>query len=248
MTKVLNHIQSLKRKGIAILVDPDKCTSESLDELILNALQANIDYFLVGGSLISSDKLDMVFDKLKAVNSIPKITFPGNVMHIHKEADALLFLALISGRNPEFLIGQHVIAAPALKLSGQEVIPTAYILIDGGKQTTVSYISNTTPIPHDKNDIAVATAMAGEMLGLKLTYLDAGSGAKQAIAPEMINAVRQNTNNPLWIGGGINTIQKAEAALQAGADVIVVGNATEKDPGFILELGSMVKNFAIDLA
>ncbi len=240
MSRIFNSIQGLNKKGLAILVDPDKLDAAALDELIILSIQAKVDYFLVGGSLISSDNLDYTVKKLCEVKSIPTLLFPGNGQHIHPNANAILLLSLISGRNPEFLIGQHVIAAPSLKRSGLEIIPTGYMLIDGGQQTTASYISNTNPIPGDKADIAVATAMAGEMLGLKLLYLDAGSGAQKPVSSKMIRKVKAATQAPLLVGGGIDSVVKAELALQAGADIIVVGNATEKDPSFITELAKLM--------
>ncbi len=243
MPKILKKIASLKQKGLAILIDPDKVNQTSLNELIINAIRAKIDLFLVGGSLISSDKMDMVLETLSKVENIPKVIFPGNGLHINSRADGILLLSLLSGRNADFLIGQHVIAAPALKRSDLEILPTAYLLIDGGKQTTASYISNTTPIPNNKPDIAIATAMAGEMLGLKLIYLDAGSGAECSVRPEMIKAVKNNISLPLIIGGGINSSSKARDAYAAGADIIVVGNATEKDPNFITELAALRNEF-----
>ncbi|WP_095533193.1 geranylgeranylglyceryl/heptaprenylglyceryl phosphate synthase [Jiulongibacter sediminis] len=236
---ILEHIRSLRKKGLAVLIDPDKVNEEQLEELILISINAKVDFFLVGGSLINSDQLENVVTKLKEVKSIPTVLFPGNSQHISSEADAILLLSLISGRNPEFLIGQHVIAAPALKRSGLEILSTGYMLVDGGRQTTASYISNTTPLPHNKPDIAVATAMAGEMLGHKLIYMDAGSGADQTISAEMISAVKKQLDIPLIIGGGINTPEKAEKAWQAGADIIVIGNATEKEPGFITEVSKI---------
>jgi putative glycerol-1-phosphate prenyltransferase len=154
-------------------------------------------------------------------------------------------LSLISGRNPEFLIGQHVISAPVLRKSGLEILPTGYMLIDSGRQTTVSYISNTTPIPHDKPGIAACTAMAGEMLGLKLTYLDAGSGAMNPVSPEMIAAVRQSVDTPIIIGGGINSIKKAKNALSAGADVIVVGNGIEENIDLLREIAITVNCYQL---
>ena len=161
-------------------------------------------------------------------------------MQVNTKADAVFLLSLISGRNPELLIGQHVIAAPMLKQSGLEIISTGYLLVNGGVPTTVSYISNTTPVPADKNDIAVCTAMAGEMLGLKVLYMDAGSGAQQAIRPSMIKAVRENVNVPIIVGGGITTPEKAMESCKAGADIIVVGNAIEKDTSLIMRMASAI--------
>jgi geranylgeranylglyceryl phosphate synthase family protein len=150
---------------------------------------------------------------------------------------------LISGRNPEFLIGQHVIAAPALRQSNLQILPTGYMLVDSGRQTTASYMSGTTPLPHDKPTIAACTAMAGEQLGLRLIYLDGGSGAAYPVSPAMIRAVRQAVELPLIVGGGINTVEKAQAALTAGADLIVIGNQIEKAPEFLGQVSQVVQSF-----
>ena len=171
--------------------------------------------------------------------------FPGSPSQISKHADALLYLSLISGRNPELLIGQHVISAPFVKKSGLEIIPTGYIVVDGGAATTVSYISNATPVPTDKADIAMCTAMAGEMLGMKLIYMDAGSGAKKAISEEMIATVAQQIEIPLIIGGGIRDAEKAYLNCKAGADVIVIGNAIEKQPSLIKEMADAIHSIPV---
>jgi putative glycerol-1-phosphate prenyltransferase len=176
-------------------------------------------------------------------SGIPVIIFPGNAMQINQHADALLFLSLISGRNPEMLIGRHVLAAPLLKKSLLEVIPTGYMLIDSGAPTSVSYMSGTVPIPHDKNDIASCTAMAGEMLGLKLIYLDAGSGARYPVSPSMIAAVKKSVKIPLITGGGIRTPEKAYELCGAGSDMIVIGNVLEKDSSLLAEFSSAVHSF-----
>src|SRR5688572_12639988 len=173
------------QKSFAILIDPDKITTSSLSSLIDFSIEAKVDYFLVGGSLLVSDQLDQCIIEIKKQCSIPVILFPGSTSQVSKHADALLYLSLISGRNPELLIGQHVVSAPFVKKSGLEIISTGYTVIDGGAPTTVSYISNASPIPADKADIALCTAMAGEMLGKKIIYMDAGSGAKKAISEEM---------------------------------------------------------------
>lgn len=231
------------RKQLAVLIDPDKSEQGHLERLLQLSMQARVDLFLVGGSLITHNALDNCLDFLKANCTIPTIIFPGSVLQVSAHADAILLLSLISGRNPELLIGQHVIAAPYLKESGLEVVSTGYMLVDGGAPTTVSYISNTTPIPANKSDIAVCTAMAGEMLGFKILYLDAGSGAKHPISESMIQAVSQNTNVPLIVGGGIRTPEKAFANVQAGADVVVVGNILEKDPNLLPEMAAAVHSW-----
>jgi phosphoglycerol geranylgeranyltransferase len=230
-------------KSLAILLDPDKLDVYSLNQRIEAINAYKIDYIFVGGSLITSDKLDWLLSELKTRTTAPKIIFPGHGTHINDKADGILLLSLISGRNAEFLIGQHVVSAPILKRSSLEILPVGYILIDGGKPTTVSYISNTSPIPADKPDVAAATALAGNLLGLKLIYLDAGSGAENAIRPELISAVKKSIDTPLIVGGGINTIEKASAAWQAGADIIVVGNAIESNPAFLDQLAEAKAEF-----
>jgi len=242
--KLLSALRERHREGkksIAVLVDPDKAEDASrLHQLINLASENCIDYFFVGGSLITTTNLSEVVGKIKENVNIPVILFPGNSIQIEPTADAILFLSLISGRNPELLIGQHVIAAPILRNTKMEVIPTGYLLVNSGKITSVAYISNTTPIPDDKYSLAACTAMAGEMLGLQLIYLDAGSGAEKEINPRMITSVRKSVGVPLIVGGGINTAQKAITALEAGADVIVIGNALEKDPELLTEVSEKV--------
>jgi phosphoglycerol geranylgeranyltransferase len=181
-----------------------------------------------------------VVQKVKKETDIPVIIFPGSPSQVTRYADALLYLSLISGRNPELLIGQHVISAPIVRQSGLEIISTGYMVIDGGAPTTVSYISNAAPIPHDKNEIAVCTAMAGEMLGMKLIYMDAGSGARRPITETMISAVASHIDIPLVIGGGITNPEKAYLNCKAGADIIVVGNAIEKDFSLLREMSDAV--------
>ena len=228
------------KKSFAVLVDPDNASFESLTSLIKLARQASVDYFFVGGSLVVSGYLDECVQTIKQECDIPVVLFPGSPSQLSKDADALLYLSLISGRNPELLIGQHVISAPAVKASGLEIISTGYMVIDGGAPTTVSYISNASPLPSDKSDIAVCTAMAGEMLGLKLIYMDAGSGAKRPVSESMIRQVAASVSIPLIVGGGITHPEKAHLNCKAGADVIVIGNAIEKDPGLIKEISEAV--------
>lgn len=228
------------KKALAVLIDPDKAAPPHLDALVKLSLDAAVDYFFVGGSLVVSDNLDACIQGIKDRCAIPVILFPGSPSQISPAADALLYLSLISGRNPELLIGQHVLSAPAVKRSGLEVLPTGYMVIDGGAPTTVSYISNATPIPSDKSDIALCTALAGEMLGLKLIYMDAGSGAKRPITEAMIEAVAGQISVPLIVGGGIRDAEKAYLNCRAGADVIVVGNSLEKDPLLIREMAAAV--------
>ena len=229
------------KKSIAVLVDPDKAEDPGKLLHLINLASENcIDYFFVGGSLVTSTNLSEVVRKIKENVSLPVVLFPGNSIQIDPSADGILFLSLISGRNPELLIGQHVVSAPILRNTRLEVIPTGYILINSGKITSVAYISNTTPIPDDKYSLAACTAMAGEMLGLQLIYLDAGSGAEKEINARMISTVRKSVNIPLIVGGGINTAQKAITALEAGADLIVIGNALEKDPDLLTEVSEKI--------
>lgn len=229
------------KKSIAVLVDPDKAEDESkLLQLVHLASENCIDFFFVGGSLITTSNLSSVVNLIKENVTIPVILFPGNSVQVEPAADALLFLSLISGRNPELLIGQHVIAAPIIKNSKLEVIPTGYLLINSGRTTSVAYISNTTPIPDDKYSLAACTAMAGEMLGLQSIYLDAGSGAEKEISAKMIATVRKAVGVPLIVGGGINTSQKALSALEAGADMIVIGNSLERNPNLLIEISDKV--------
>ncbi|MFZ9701284.1 MAG: geranylgeranylglyceryl/heptaprenylglyceryl phosphate synthase [Flavobacteriales bacterium] len=232
--------KSQEKKSFAVLIDPDKIEKGSLNKLIALGHASNVDYWLVGGSLVVSNRLDEIVLQLKTHSQIPVVLFPGSPSQISRHADALLYLSLISGRNAELLIGQHVLSAPFIKQSGLEVLSTGYMVIDGGAPTTVSYISNATPIPSNKNEIAFCTALAGEMLGMKLIYMDAGSGAQRPIETAMIKAVADQINVPLIIGGGITTPEKAVANCKAGADLIVVGNAIEKDPSLIQEISDAI--------
>ncbi len=235
------------RKSFAVLIDPDKVNEQKITELSGLTAEANVEYLLVGGSLVISNHLDEVVKQIKRQCSIPVILFPGTPSQVSRYADALLYLSLISGRNPELLIGQHVISAPFVKQSGLEIISTGYMVIDGGAPTTVSYISNATPIPSNKNEIAMCTAMAGEMLGMKLIYMDAGSGAERPITEAMIAGVADAIEIPLVVGGGITDPEKAYLNCKAGADVIVVGNAIEKDLSLIKEISATVHSVPVRL-
>lgn len=238
---ILKQRSKQGKKSIAVLVDPDKAEdSIRLQQLINLASENCIDFFFVGGSLVTTTNLSNVIHRIKENVNIPVILFPGSSLQIDPGADGILFLSLISGRNPDLLIGQHVIAAPILKNNKMEVMPTGYILINSGKTTSVAYISNTTPIPDDKYSLAACTAMAGEMLGLQMIYIDAGSGAEKEISAKMISSVRKAIDVPLIVGGGINTIQKALTALESGADMIVIGNALEKDVDLLIGIADKV--------
>jgi putative glycerol-1-phosphate prenyltransferase len=226
---VYQHILTTRpEKLLAVLVDPDKHTADSLRQLTEVIRATPVDFVFVGGSLVAG-RPDQVVDILKESLKKPVVLFPGSLLQISPNADAVLLLSLISGRNPEFLIGNHVVAAPFLKNSRLEVIPTGYILIENGFTSSVEYMSNTKPLPARKPDIAVATAMAGEMLGMKLIYLEGGSGANHPIQPELIEQVKKNITIPLIVGGGIRTSEDLQMVAEAGADLIVIGNALENN-------------------
>lgn len=243
----LTERKRLGKKSFAVLIDPDKVNDNSVGQLVRLAMDAKVDYFFVGGSLVISNYLDECLQLIKKSCPIPTILFPGSPSQVSKYADALLYLSLISGRNPELLIGQHVVSAPFVKKSGLEIMPTGYMVVDGGAPTTVSYISNASPLPADKNEIAMCTAMAGEMLGMQLIYMDAGSGAKRPITESMIAKVAQSIHVPLIIGGGITDPEKAYLNCKAGADVIVVGNAIEKDASLIKEMAAAVHSVPVSI-
>ncbi|MDQ3072198.1 MAG: geranylgeranylglyceryl/heptaprenylglyceryl phosphate synthase [Bacteroidota bacterium] len=228
------------KKSFALLIDPDKYTASSLEHTIGIAVQSGVSFIFVGGSLLAGSSVSETIKVIKSFSDLPVFIFPGSTLQFSQEADALLFLSLISGRNADLLIGRHVEIAPYLKASSVEVIPTGYMLVDCGRQTTASYISNTQPLPSDKPDIAVCTAVAGEFLGLRLIYMDGGSGAAMPIPPQMISAVKDNISIPLIVGGGIRTKKALQDACNAGADVIVVGNAIESDPELLLHFADAI--------
>lgn len=228
-------------KQFAILVDPDKMTNDRIEQVCSLAADCGVDYIFVGGSLLTNGSMSNCIRRIKYACNIPVVLFPGNTNQVDEQADALLFLSLISGRNADLLIGKHVTSAPIIREKKLEAIPTGYMLIESGNTTTALYMSNTHPIPHDKPDIASCTAMAGEMLGLKMIFMDAGSGAHIPVSEEMIRLVRKSVQVPLIIGGGINTPEKAAANCKAGADMIVVGNSIEKNQSVISEIAEAIK-------
>ncbi len=237
--RLLDKLTGLRlrgRKALAVLLDPDDFEPARLQHLLLLTRQHPVDFFLVGGSLVLTEHQAALIALLKAeAPQVPVLLFPSHALHVDPAADGILLLSLISGRNPDFLIGQHVVAAPRLRQSGLQILPTGYMLVDSGRPTTASYISGTAPLPHDKPGIAAATALAGEQLGLRLMYLDGGSGAQHPVSAAMIRAVREAVEVPIIVGGGLNTAGKVHAALAAGADMVVVGNHIERDPGFLAE-------------
>lgn len=240
MNGILQSLQGSDKK-LAILIDPEKMHStQALLPLIkkVNILQPH--FIFVGGSTVTEQELTACLTILKTETNIPLIIFPGSQTQVSKQADGILFLSLISGRNPDYLIGHQVKSAHVIKSLGIEAISTGYVLIDGEKNSSVAYVSQTTPIPNDQINIAVQTAVAGEMLGLKTIFMDAGSGAKKAISSNMIKAVKENISVPLIIGGGIRTIASVESAFSSGADVVVIGNKIEEDIDFLLDLKNVI--------
>jgi len=241
---VFEHIS--KESGqIALLIDPEKAIkTDKLLDLIQKATFAGVHYFFVGGSTVHRKDIERVVALLKANSSIPIVLFPGAGHQLSADADALLFLNLISGRNPDFLIGHHVQCAEEVLGMDLEVIPTGYILIDGGKLTSVAYVSQTTPIPRDQLSIARQTAIAGHLMGQQLIYFDAGSGALQSVPTELVQEVKTILPTPIIVGGGIRTIEAIEALKIAGANIIVIGNKIEEDIDFLLDIRSFIQRGA----
>ena len=242
--KILQNKES-NRKMLAILLDPDKCRGGILAATI-SALKTSLpDFIFVGGShtLRSTDSFIAV---LKEETKAEVVLFPGNASQFTDKADAMLFLSLVSGRNSEFLIGQHVSSAMAIKKSEIEVISTGYVLIDGGKPSSVEYMSNTRHIPHDKKEIALSTAVAAELLGMKMIYLEAGSGAELPVSEDMITLVAEGLSIPLIVGGGIKSIEALQTAYSAGADLVVVGNIFETAPEKIAEFIECGKSYYLN--
>jgi putative glycerol-1-phosphate prenyltransferase len=223
-----------RKKSIALLLDPDKAKGDSLQNILIIANESKTDYIFAGGSLTFTS-IDNLIIEIRKLCSIPVILFPGNLLQLTLNADMILLLSLISGRNPELLIGNHVIAAPHLKDIREKLVSVGYILISCGEKTSVEYISQTEAIPCDKPEIAIATAIAGEMLGLQMIYLEAGSGATKPVPVNLVKAVRQNVSIPLAVGGGIKNKEAVEAIFNAGADLIILGNACEKNPELLIE-------------
>lgn len=221
-------------KSVALLLDPDKITDDGLREIIAIAAKNRTDYIMAGGS-ITFNSTDSLIEKVKSLCRIPVVLFPGNLLQLSRKADAILLLSLISGRNPELLIGNHVIAAPYLRDIREKLISVGYILVGCGSKTSVEYISQTEAIPPDKTDIVVATALAGEMLGLDMIYLEGGSGALNPVPPAIIKAVRNEISIPLAAGGGLRSREEIRDAFLAGADLVILGNGCEKNPSLIAD-------------
>lgn len=238
---IVNHKNS-RTKQLFVLIDPDKCNLDKINELAEILNNSTVSIVLVGGSLTRIQP-DVIISKLKSLVKIPVVLFPGSLIQLTSTADGILLLSLISGRNPELLIGNAIVAAPFLKQSRMEVIPTGYILIDGGNCTSVEYISQTRPIPSSKTDIATATALAGEMMGMKLIYLEAGSGAQKHVPEKMIKEISLNVSVPIIVGGGIKNIQQAQNIFDSGADIIVIGSCVENNYKKILEFSEFTYKY-----
>ena len=232
-------------KQLALLIDPDKTKGARLEKLLLEANESKVDFIFFGGSLLTKTDFEQCLQIVKSNTHLPVIIFPGNEMQVSPTADAILFLSLISGRNADLLIGKHVAAAPFVQASNLEVISTGYILVESGSITTALYMSNSIPVPANKPEIAVCTALAGQYLGMKLIYLDAGSGAKNSVSPEMVSAVKKRIDIPLVVGGGIRTAGKAKELCAAGADVIVVGTGSEKNMNLIGKIAEVIHSHQI---
>ncbi len=241
----LKQLKSDNKNAFAVLIDPDSVTPTSIQHIAHLCNKAAVDFVFMGGSIMVTTHVDVCIQNFKKESNIPVVLFPGSPSQVSPSADALLYLSLISGRNPDLLIGQHVISAPAIKASGLEVISTGYMVIDGGVPTTVSYMSHSAPIPANKPDVALCTAWAGELQGKHVIYMDAGSGAQFPISKEMIHKVSSNIDIPLIVGGGIRTPEKVQENCKAGAQIIVVGNAIEKDPSLIREMSLATKEVVL---
>lgn len=232
--QLLSKAHKSSHKLLAILIDPDK--TDNLGSFMNTLNSSRVDVILVGGSLLTSGNVENTVNEIKKHTDLPVVIFPGDFAQISGNADAALFLSLISGRNADLLIGKHVQFAPSLKASGIELIACGYILVNSGTPTSVEYMSNTVPIPHNKPDIAAATAVAGELLGLQCIYMESGSGASTVVSTEMISTVSKNIDIPLIIGGGITHKTQLQAAWDAGATMVVVGTAIEKNPDWLSSL------------
>lgn len=229
---ILTHIQKASKKGkkiLAVLLDPDKSSVQEIPSILKRIEKLNAHFIFVGGSFVENGTTDLFVKKLKNYTEIPIVLFPGDYSQVSNSADALLFLSLLSGRNPEYLIEQQIKAVPYLINSSLEIIPTGYILIDGGTHSSVLKISNTTPISQENTELVIATAVAGMYKGKQLIYLEAGSGAKNPVNSTLIKKVKHQISIPLIVGGGIKSIQQIKMAFNSGADIVVIGNAFENN-------------------
>ena len=240
--KIYNYLlNTINSRGAAylVLLDPDKISVDRLTEFVKYCERAGVDGFLVGGSLMLNNNFELFIKKVKQSTKVPVIIFPGSVHQVSGAADAILFISVVSGRNPEHLIGKHVIAAPLIKEAGIEPIPTGDILIESGVTTTAQYMNGSLPIPRNKPEIAAATSLAAEYLGMKFIYLEAGSGAENTVPDEMVKRVSSLCSLPVIVGGGIKTPIAARQKIESGAKIIVTGNFFENENNW-----DMIKDFA----
>jgi phosphoglycerol geranylgeranyltransferase len=237
--KLLN-IKKEKGAGFLVLLDPDRLNLKEIVELARKSEEGGADGFLVGSSLLLSSRFDESIKQIRSNVNLPVIIFPGNANQVSKYADAILFLSLVSGRNPHLLIGEQVKAAPMIKEFGIEPIPTGYLIIESGKATSVQFMSDTQPIPNDKPDIAKAHALAAEYLGMKFVFLEAGSGAENPVPDLIIKEIRDFISIPIIVGGGIREPESAYKKVESGASFVVIGNALEKDDSIIKEFAEAI--------
>lgn len=236
----LHSVIDEKGAAYVVLIDPDRKNEDSLESHVESANNSNVDALFVGGSLMMDGKCIDRVKRIKDVSNVPVIFFPGGVGQLNSYYDAMLFMSVISGRNPHYLIGEQVIAAPMVKDIGIETIPTGYMLMDGGAGSTVEFMSGTRPIPMNRSDIAVAHALAGQYLGMKLIYLEAGSGAKEPVATNVVEAVTDALDISVIVGGGIRNPKTALEKVKAGASIIVTGTVIEENSNLMSELADAV--------
>ncbi len=239
---ILTQLSQPGKRFIAVLIDPEKCTDDkALKVLLEKSAFAKIDFLFIGGSTVTRKEFDKAINLIRSLTKIPLVIFPGSAQQISSKADAILYLSLLSGRNPDFLIGHHIQSATELYDMDIEVIPTAYLLIDGGTQSSVAYVSQTTPIPRDQKSIVKQTAIAGKLMGKSLIYLDAGSGAKFNVPSSMIEELTF-LNIPIIVGGGIRDTNTIRNLHDAGANVVVIGNKIEDEIDFLLDINNYKSN------
>ncbi len=239
---ILTQLSQPGKRFIAVLIDPEKCTDDkALKVLLEKSAFAKIDFLFIGGSTVTRKEFDKAINLIRSLTKIPLVIFPGSAQQISSKADAILYLSLLSGRNPDFLIGHHIQSATELYDMDIEVIPTAYLLIDGGTQSSVAYVSQTTPIPRDQKSIVKQTAIAGKLMGKSLIYLDAGSGAKFNVPSSMIEELTF-LNIPIIVGGGIRDTNTIRDLHDAGASVVVIGNKIEDEIDFLLDINNYKSN------
>lgn len=238
----LMNVKEEKGAGYLPLIDPEKAEDKNFENILENLKDEGIDAILVGGSTFNNIDLSSIIKRIKEKTQKPVIIFPGGHYQVSQEADAIFFLSLLSGRNPEFLIGEHAKAAPLIKSYSLEVIPVAYLLIESGNYTSVEFVSNTKPIPREKKNLIKSHALAGEYLGMKMCYMDTGSGAKYSVPENVIKSVKDYISIPLIVGGGIKTPDEANEKVRAGADFVVTGSIIEKNPHLLNEFSDAIHN------